>query len=205
MEIREIDVEEKQIIKEIVQIHLDTFQGFFLTFMGRGFLRCLYESYCQYRESGLLVAFKEKQPVGFLAYSGDYSGLYKFMIKRKLISFAWYSLGAFLRKPKVFIRLIRAFLKSDDVKRNEKYIELASIGVTPNSKSEGIGTCLIHFLKEKVDFEKYSYISLETDANDNDNVNGFYLKNEFSLFRTYETREGRRMNEYRYKKKNIVS
>lgn len=198
MEIREINAKEKQIIKEVVQIHLDTFDGFFLTFMGRGFLKCLYKSYCQYKESGVLVAFEGDDPVGFLAYSGDYSGLYKFLIKRKLIPFAWYSLGALLRKPKVFIRLLRAFLKPDDVERNEKYVELASIGVKPNSKSKGVGTSLIIELKNRVDFKSYSYISLETDAENNEVANRFYLKNEFKLERTYVTREGRRMNEYRY-------
>ena len=198
MEIRKVSAKEKQIIKEIVQIHLDTFQGFFLTFMGRGFLNCLYKSYCQYKESGLIVAFEGNQPVGFLAFSGDYSGLYKFMIRRKIIIFVWYSLGAFFRKPKVFIRLIRAFLKANDVKREEKYVELASIGVKPEAKSKGIGTALISWLKNYVDYLKYAYISLETDAENNENVNKFYLKNEFELIRTFKTREGRRMNEYRY-------
>lgn len=199
--IRRIESSEKSIIKKVVQIHLDTFQGFFLTFMGRGFLTCLYKSYCQYKESGLLVAFDNKEePIGFLAYSGDYSGLYKFMIKTKLIPFAWYSLGAFFRKPKVFLRLIRAFLKSDDVKREEKYVELASIGVKPDAKSKGIGSSLVSELKDTVDFNTYSYISLETDAIDNDIANKFYAKNGFVLSRTYETREGRKMNEYRFKK-----
>ena len=200
MEIREISIKEKQIIKQVVQIHLDTFKGFFLTFMGRGFLNCLYRCYCQYKESGLLVAFEDESPIGFLAYSGDYSGLYKFMIKRKLIPFAWFSLGAFIRKPKVFIRLIRAFLKSDDVKRDEKYVELASIGVKPEFKSRGIGSFLISGLKKIIDYDRYSYISLETDAENNEQVNHFYIKNDFILERTYETREGRKMNEYRYRR-----
>ena len=37
--IREVKSDEKKIIDEIVTIHLNTFTGFFLTFMGRGFLR----------------------------------------------------------------------------------------------------------------------------------------------------------------------
>ena len=198
MEIREINVKEKQIINEVVQIYLDTFKGFFLTFMGKGFLKCLYKSYCQHKESGVLVAFNDKEPVGFLAYSCDYSGLYKFMIKHKLIPFAWYSLGAFIRKPKVFIRLMRAFLKSNDVKREEKYVELASIGVDPKKTSSGIGTALINELKKMVDFKIYNYILLETDEENNEVANRFYLKNGFKLARTYKTKEGRKMNEYKY-------
>lgn len=56
--IREVKSDEKKIIDEIVTIHLNTFTGFFLTFMGRGFLRQMYQSYCDHEESGLLVAEK---------------------------------------------------------------------------------------------------------------------------------------------------
>lgn len=72
--IKNIESADKQTVEAVVQIHLDTFQGFFLTFMGRGFLRQLYRSYCEHEPSGLL--------------------------------------GAFLRKPKVFMRLVRAFFEA---------------------------------------------------------------------------------------------
>jgi ribosomal protein S18 acetylase RimI-like enzyme len=201
MNIRKIESNEKQVIADVVGIHLDTFTGFFLTFMGRGFLNQMYRSYCEHRDSDLLVAFDDdEKPIGFLAYSGDMSGLYKYMIKKKLIPFAWYSLGAFFRKPKVFMRLIRAFLKPGESRREENYVELASIGVNPNIKSKGVGTQLISHLKDLVDFNKYAYISLETDAVNNEGANHFYQKNGFVLEREYETHEGRKMNEYRWKK-----
>ena len=65
--IREVKSEEKKIINDIVSIHLDTFTGFFLSFMGRGFLYQMYHSYCEHLESGLLVAEENNKPVGFLA------------------------------------------------------------------------------------------------------------------------------------------
>ena len=199
MQIRSISNTEKDIIDDIVSIHLNTFQGFFLTFMGRGFLKLMYRSYVEYNNSGILMAFEGKKPIGFLAYSGDLSGLYKYMIKKRLIPFAWYSLGAFFRKPTVFMRLVRAFLKPRETKREEKFIELASIGVDPNIKSKGIGSQLIDALKSKVNFNEYAYITLETDAVNNDIVNHFYQKNGFILERELETKEGRKMFEYRYR------
>ena len=201
MEIRNISNLEKKVINDVVSIHLETFQGFFLTFMGRGFLNLLYLSYAEYNNSGVLVAFEDEKPIGFLAYSGDLSGLYKYMIRKRLIPFAWYSFGAFLRKPTVFLRLVRAFLKPGEVKRNEKYLELASIGVLPNLKRKGVGTKLIDTLKSKIDFNEYSYITLETDAVNNDGVNCFYLRNGFVLEREFETNEGRKLFEYRYSMK----
>ena len=49
-----------------------------------------------------------------------------------------------------------------------------------------------------VDFNNYAYINLETDAENNDAVNRFYVKNGFELARSYFSPEGREMNEYRF-------
>lgn len=194
-----LDEQRKETIDQITTIHLNTFQGFFLTFMGKGFLRQMYCSYCDHPASGILVAAEEENVVGFLAYSADLSGLYKHMIKKRLIPFAWYAAGAFFRKPKIFLRLVRAFLKPGESKRDEKYVELASIGVSPEAKGQGVGSVLIRELQQSVDFDTYAYITLETDAVDNEAANRFYQKNGFALVRTYQTREGRQMNEYRFR------
>ncbi len=198
MIIKKLDSLDKKILDEIAKIHLETFQGFFLTFMGKGFLRRMYQSYILHSDSCLLAAQEDGKTIGFLAYSTNMSGLYKYMIKHSLIPFAWYSLGAFLRKPKVFMRLIRAFLKPGEALRDEKYIELSSIGVSPEVKSKGVGTALIEKMKQEIDFNEYEYIKLETDAVNNDLANHFYVKNGFVLEGEYETREGRKMNEYHY-------
>lgn len=196
--IREVKSEEKELINDIVSIHLNTFTGFFLTFMGRGFLNQMYRSYCDHDESGLLVAEEKGKAVGFLAYSGNFSGLYKFMIKTRLIPFGWYSVGAFFRRPSAFMHIIRAFLKPSEAKRNEKYVELSSIGVDPTIKSRGVGSLLIDELKKIVDFNKFAYITLETDAVNNDGAIHFYEKNRFVRERLFETDEGRKMYEYRF-------
>lgn len=197
-EIREVNFDEKQVIDEVADIHIVTFQGFFLTFMGKGFLKQLYMSFCKHPGSGLLIAVEDENVIGFLAYSSDYSGLFKYMIKTRLIPFAWYSLGAFFRKPKVFTRLVRAFLKPGETKRTENYVELSSIGVKPSCKGKGVGTKLIDALKQKVDFGKYKYITLETDAINNDATIRFYEKNGFIQERRFITNEGRQMLEYRF-------
>lgn len=196
--IREVKSEEKELINDIVSIHLNTFTGFFLTFMGRGFLNQMYRSYCDHDESGLLVAEDNGKAVGFLAYSGNFSGLYRFMIKTRLVPFGWYSVGAFFRRPSAFMHIIKAFLKPSEVKREEKYVELSSIGVDPTIKSKGVGSLLIDELKEIVDFNKFAYITLETDAVNNDGAIHFYEKNGFVRKRMYETDEGRKMYEYRF-------
>lgn len=196
--IREVKADEAKLIDDIVTIHLNTFTGFFLTFMGRGFLNQMYSSYCDHNESGLLVAEENEKVVGFLAYSSNFSELYKFMIKTRLIQFGWYSIGAFFRRPSAFMHIIKAFLKPTEVKRKEEYVELSSIGVDPNIKLKGIGSLLINELKKQVNFNKYAYITLETDMINNEGAIYFYEKNGFVRERMFETDEGRKMYEYRF-------
>lgn len=204
MKIRNVSQTEKQIVREIAKVHMTTFPNFFLTFMGEGFLRQLYSGYCSHQESGLLVAEDGNGNVlGFLAYSANMSDFYRELLRKRLIPFAWYSFLAFLRKPSIFLRLLRAFLKPGESRRDNAYVELASIGVRPDCKKGGIGSQLIDELKKCTDFRKFAYITLETDAENNDAANRFYQKNGFELVRGYETPEGRKMNEYRYHGKDL--
>ena len=184
-------------VDEVVEIHLKTFTGFFLTFLGRGFLKQLYKGFIEHEKSGLIIATEVGKVVGFCAFSEDLSGFYKYLIKKRLIYFAWYAMGAFFRKPKVLFRLLRAFTYSSESKREETYIELSSIGVEPDVKNRGIGSSLIRFLYDISDKDLFEYIKLETDRDNNEGANYFYQKNGFVLSHSYETPEGRGMNEYR--------
>ncbi|MBE5943873.1 MAG: GNAT family N-acetyltransferase [Lachnospiraceae bacterium] len=195
---------EKALIEEIVCIHMQAFEGFFLTELGKGFLKTLYKGYMDDEKSGILVAKEKGKLLGFVAYSKDYSAFFKGLIKRKIIQFGFYSMLAFIKHPSFLKRLIGAFGKSDEVAREEKYVELSSIAVKKEIESKGVGSKMINKLKEITDFTEYKYISLETDAENNDKVNGFYKKNGFELTREYGTKYGRKMNEYRYAK-NMVT
>lgn len=199
MIIREVGYKEKDVVKKVVDIHIRTFKGFFLTFMGKRFLRLMYSCYTRYYKAGLLVATDGDDVLGFLAYSEDLSGLYRYMMKHGFFSFAWYAFLAFLRRPKAFFRLFAALKKPKDAEREERYVELASIGVDPEKKRGGVGSELIKELKNRVDFNEFSYIALETDAVNNDGANAFYVKNGFTVARTFTKSGGRIMNEYRYR------
>lgn len=190
----------KEYIKAIVDIHMETFPNFFLTFLGRGFLKHLYCGFMEHEQSDIIVCLDGSGEVlGFCAYSEDLSGFYKYLIKKRLIPFAWYAAGGFIRKPKIFFRLLRAFTYSDNSVKEEKYVELSSIGVAPAAKKRGVGSAMIQFLIQQIDREIFEYIKLETDRENNEGANSFYRRNGFVLYDTYETREGRKMNEYRFR------
>lgn len=196
--IRDNSTYDGNIIDQVVDIHMKTFSGFFLTFLGRGFLKQLYKGFCSHEQSGVLVAELDDYVVGFLAYSEDLGDFYKYLIKRSWLPFTWYSIGAVIRKPSAITKLIRAFLKPGESERKDKYIALSSIGVLPEAKNQHVGSRLIDGLKKNFDSEQFDYIKLETDAVNNDDVNAFYVSNGFSIDHEYTTPEGRRMNEYRW-------
>lgn len=183
-------------VDSIVAIHLETFQGFFLTFLGKGFLGQLYRGFIEHEDSGIIVTIDNGKLLGFCAYSENISAFYKYLLKKRLLQFSWYAVGAFFRKPKAIFRLLRAFGFSKNAKRNEPYIELASIGVLPEAKNRGIGSKMINYLINMPHSAQSHYIKLETDKVNNDAVNLFYQKNGFTLERSYITPEGREMNEY---------
>lgn len=200
LEIRELQKANSDYIKSIAELHKKAFPTFFLTQLGIPFLQTLYTGYMDDRDSGIIVAEDDGKLIGFIAYSNNYPRFYKGLVKHHLIKFAFCSLGAAIRHPSFIKRLLGAFKKGDSVVKEEQYVELASICVEPETESKGVGTQLIDYLKNIVDFNTYAYINLETDADGNDGVNMFYVKNGFKLAGQFTTAEGRRMNEYRYSK-----
>ncbi|MDC7230360.1 MAG: GNAT family N-acetyltransferase [Sphaerochaetaceae bacterium] len=183
-------------IREVVKIHLTSFPGFFLTFLGRGFLRYLYKGFILHPNSGILIAKDEMRIIGFLAYSTDLSGFYSFLIKRYFFPFAWYGFLGGLRSPKSLVRIIRALKYPSEAKTDEKYVEISSIAVAPTVQTKGIGSGLINQICEMFRDSEFQVIRLETDADNNDDVNDFYQKNGFQVEKVSETPEGRRMNHY---------
>lgn len=190
-----------QLAERIARIHKNAFPDFFLTQLGKNFLTTLYQGYIEDEESGIIVAEDErnKNILGFIAYSNNYSKFYTELKRNHLLKFALCSLIAVIKHPSFFKRLLRAFKKSEEVERSETYVELASIGVLKDAQGKGIGGKLVDYLISNVDFNRYEYINLETDADNNDSVNAFYKSKGFELKQKYVTLEGRHMNEYRYR------
>ncbi len=127
--ISKIDSIKKEEIKSIAILHKVAFPKFFLTQLGIPFLYSLYSGYVKDKKSGILVARDNNRIIGFIAYSFDYPGFYKGLIKNHIIRFMFCSLFAVIRHPSFIKRLFGALKKSEEVTRKEKYVELASICV----------------------------------------------------------------------------
>ena len=199
LQIKKVDPSQKDVLNAIVELHIETFKGFFLSSMHKGFLRTLYKSFAEHKSSELLVADEEGEPIGFIAYSWDTTGVYRYMLWRHFFPFVWYSFLSFIKRPCIFGKLFGALKMPSQSKRDEHYCKVFSLGVRSDRQGIGVGTALFDELKQKVDFSKYSYITLETDAKDNEMANTFYKNNGMTLSSVYVTPEGRVMNKYHYR------
>jgi len=177
-------------------IHVRSFQGFFLTFLGMRFLNELYAAIVHDPSCIAFVAEEDNEVVGFAAGTCFASGLYSRLIRRRIWRFGWASLGALLRKPTILPRLLRALTLPSQKTPAPNCGTLMSIAVLPEVQRRGIGRLLVHAFLDEARRRELENIDLTTDSLDNDGVNRFYQRLGFSLLRTYTTPDGRKMNEY---------
>ena len=79
---RSVDIQEKELIDDVVELHRKSFGGFFLSTLHPGFLRQLYKSFVTHKQSELLVAMDGEKMVGFISYSFNTAGVYRHMLRR---------------------------------------------------------------------------------------------------------------------------
>jgi ribosomal protein S18 acetylase RimI-like enzyme len=189
-------------IDQIVAVHMRAFPGFFLTQLGRRFLREYYRLVLDY-SGGVLITISSKS--GELA--GFVSGLiqpHQFYAEMKKMKwrFVLATIPALLRRPLVLARLWSNFRRVREQSREdgpvaERICELSSIAVDPAHSGKGWGRRLvknlIDFLKER----RVEAVVLTTDASDNESVNRFYLDCGFKLVETTRAYGGRPMNHYK--------
>jgi GNAT superfamily N-acetyltransferase len=193
LQLREMSVDDLSVV---VEAHLESFPGFFLSFLGADFLKLLYESMSTDPEGVVLVAASGKDIEGFVAGVAQQSGFYRRLINKKKWAFARASIKAVLTRPAIAPRLIRALKRPAEADASTAEACLMSIAVRPNSQGKGIGGLLLEGFCREMARRRVSSICLTTDRDDNDETNRFYQNRRFRLSRTFVTPEGRALNEY---------
>jgi ribosomal protein S18 acetylase RimI-like enzyme len=184
-------------IPRVVEIHLASFPGFFLTFLGARFLSLYYAGICAARE-GIAYVYVDAAgaPAGFVAGTSDPRGFYSRLLRRDWMRFSLASLAALARKPSIVPRIARGLLYPSRNPAGKDVAGLYSIGVLPSLQGTGAGRKLVAAFLEEARCRGCGRVFLTTDRDDNEPVNAFYRKMGFRVEREYTTPEGRRMNEY---------
>lgn len=184
-------------VSAVVEVHLESFPGFFLSYLGPRFLSLYYKGICSAPE-GIAFSYLNEAggPAGFVAGSSNPRGFYSRLLKKDWFRFSLASVGGVLRRPSAILRVARGVLHPGANPVGADVAGLFSIGVLPELQGTGAGKKLVEAFLAEAKNRGCKRVFLTTDRDNNENVNLFYQKLGFSLERQYETPEGRRMNEY---------
>jgi ribosomal protein S18 acetylase RimI-like enzyme len=184
-------------VESVVRVHLESFPGFFLSFLGQRFLRLYYLGVCNAVESIAFVYLNARgEVVGFVAGTANPRGFYSRLLRRYWLRFATASLTAIFRRPQTIVRIARAFFHPSQNPHGNDVAGLYSIAVLPRLQGNGVGKQLVVRFLEEAGRRGCAKVVLSTDRDNNDGVNSFYRNLGFAVRRHYETPEGRKMNEY---------
>jgi len=179
-------------VAEVVRVHLASFSGFFLTFLGNDFLSLLYKSIQSDPIGYVLVASCQ----GFVAGVAQQSGFYRRLIEKNKWKFAFASVWPVVKKPHIAPKLLMALHKPAEVRDAAADACLMSIAVRPEAEGQGIGRQLFAALDREFSAFGVPAICLTTDRDANERANRFYQRLGFELTRCFFTPEGRALNEY---------
>jgi GNAT superfamily N-acetyltransferase len=183
----------------VVNVHLASFTGFFLSSMGDRFLQEYYKSVLV-DETHIAYVFPNTGDVsGFVVGTAQPAGFYKRVLKSNWVNFLLSSIPVVMKDPFVALRLMRRIEMVQGTPFKDDYALLMSIAVEPNEQGKGIGAQLVAAFLQDAEERGCLGAILTTDAQENDLVNYFYLRRGFHLSRIFVTSGGREMNEYAFR------
>ena len=185
----------QQDVEAIVRIHLDAFKNFFLSSLGKKFLKLYYFSFIKSKRSVIYCAKEDNILIGFSACSYQSKGFNKNLIKENVFRYGYEFFRLLLTRPSSLLRLMRNMNKNSNTIRLQddgNYAELYSIAVSPTCQGKGIGRLLL--LKTENDIQCYNQlISLTTDYYNNEKTISFYHSLGYKDFYDFITYPNRRM------------
>ena len=181
-------------VDTIVEIHLNAFEGFFLTSLGAEFLRFYYSCFVRSNETVTMIAEENGVIYGFSASSKFCNGFNSRLIKSNLIAFGLLSFKLLLIKPISLLRLVKNLSKKgENVIDNEDYAELYSIGVCKSAQGKGVGKMLLLKSEQVMKEEGVTRVSLTTDFDNNEQAVGFYHSMGYETLYEFVTYPNRKM------------
>ena len=193
MEIKSVTLND---VENVVEIHENSFENFFLTTLGSSFLKSYYTILLKDMGTIFIGCFVDNKLEGFCTVAKHSKGFNKRLIKLNPLAFSIMGLKLLFRKPTTIIRLGKNLDKSSSVEDNGDYAEVLSIAASVNLKGKGVGKKMLLFLEEKLKKENYKKLSLTTDFYDNEGAVNFYKKIGYKILTEFITYPNRKM--YRF-------
>lgn len=184
-------------MQEVVDVHLASFVGFFLSFLGSHFLKLFYSGVSSAPEGISFVYINSSGRVSaFIVGTVNPRGFYSRLLRKDWLRFSFASLHAVIRKPSIIKRVAMGFFHPSQNPGGSDVAGLLSIGVLPEHQGSGVGKMLVNRFLDEAARRGCRKVFLTTDRDKNEATNIFYHNLGFVITRQHTTREGRNMNEY---------
>lgn len=195
MYVRDITIED---CGKLAEIHLNSFQGFFLTSLGHDFLKTFYYTVVSSNLHVGVCVCNGNKLVGFAIGTLHSNGFYRTILKKNKLLYLQLALKLLFKNTKAILRLTKKMNKkqTQQVHDDGNYAELLSICVDSSMKNKGLGSLLLKEFEKKIVVNHIKKLSLTTDALNNNTANSFYCKNGYELYYEFLSYPNRRM--YRY-------
>lgn len=180
-------------INAIVEIHLERFSSFFLTSLGKSFLKVFYKAFL--KNPGVLLVLEDEGEIkGFAAGSRDNRSFFKKLLKNNSFGFGMAGLKILFTNPAALKRMATNAGKSQ--KNNLIFAELLSIATLKNKK--GYGKILLDEFEKEIARENIENlpVTLTTDYDENEKAVQFYKDCGYKVQEVFESYQGRKM--YRF-------
>jgi ribosomal protein S18 acetylase RimI-like enzyme len=182
-------------IDEITHIHQERFGSFFLTALGKTFLKNYYESFVLNGNIGQLYTVKvDGQLQGFCALVFSSNGSSKQILLANLAKFIRILFVLVFTRPKAVFELVKRFIHGKGPVFEGP--EIMSIATVKNTL--GLGSILLEKGLSDLKAQNFKWVSLTTDFENNEPTIRFYKKNGFIESDVFYTANNRKM--YRFKK-----
>jgi ribosomal protein S18 acetylase RimI-like enzyme len=172
-------------VDAVAKLHQKAFSNFFLTKLGINFLIRFYQCIINNSDSINIGLFDNELLIGFAVGSRRSKSFYRNLFTDNFIKLGFSAILPFISNPIYILRLLNSLTSIG--KSNVEFIDnaiLLSICIDPKSASKGYGKILLMEF-EIIAFKYSNNISLTTDADDNDYVNAFYVKNEYEIHHSF--------------------
>lgn len=183
-------------IDAVVDIHLESFKGFFSSFLGRQFLSLEYSEVVKSPLGVGFVFLEDSSVLGFVCGMTKPGQFFSSFMKKNWLRLGWISLRKIVRRPKIIPKMVRGVFYPSKNPVDPGIAGLFSIAVLPEKSGKGVGKILVETFLSEMRKRGMKEVYLSTDKVENESVNEFYRKLGFTLRKTHLTPEGRKINEY---------
>ncbi len=178
----------------LASIHLEVFNDFFLSSLGKNFLKAYYKASLQSMSVIAVCVVDESDKIqGFATGSITSVSFHKRLLLQNFLIFSIQGLRLLFTKPKALYRLIKNLEKKTNPKDDGNYSELLSICLLPSLKGKGIGKKLIKEYEIEAANKGCSNIALTTDFYNNKDVTEFYKSTGYTIFYEFNAYPHRKM------------